>query len=42
MRDSDLLPAVQRAATLMLDQTGANIQTLLRRWIGDSSQFGKV
>ena len=42
MRDSDLLPAVQRAATLMLDQSRANIQALLRRWMGDGSRFGKV
>ena len=41
-RDSDLLPAVQRAADLMLGGPGANIDALLRRWVGDGERFGKV
>jgi ATP-dependent DNA helicase RecG len=41
-RDSDLLPAVQRAADLMLGGPGANIEALLRRWVGDGERFGKV
>jgi ATP-dependent DNA helicase RecG len=42
VRDSDLLPGVQHAADLMLDRPGANIEALLRRWIGDGERFGKV
>jgi ATP-dependent DNA helicase RecG len=42
VRDSDLLPGVQRAADLMLGGPGANIEALLRRWIGDGERFGKV
>ena len=42
VRDSDLLPGVQRAADLMLGGPRANIGALLRRWIGDGERFGKV
>ena len=42
VRDSDLLPGVQRAADLMLGGPGANIAALLRRWVGDGERFGKV
>jgi len=42
VRDSDLLPEVQRAADLMLGGPRANIEALLRRWIGDGERFGKV
>jgi ATP-dependent DNA helicase RecG len=42
VRDSDLLPGVQRAADLMLGGPRANIEPLLRRWIGDGERFGKV
>jgi ATP-dependent DNA helicase RecG len=42
IRDSDLLPGVQRAADLMLAGPGANIAALLRRWVGDGERFGKV
>jgi len=42
VRDSDLLPGVQAAAELMLDGPQASIAGLLRRWIGDSTRFGKV
>jgi ATP-dependent DNA helicase RecG len=42
MRDSDLLPRVQRAADLMLAGPQANIAALLRRWVGDGERFGKV
>ena len=42
VRDSDLLPAVQSAAALMLDGPGANIDALLRRWVGEGERFGKV
>jgi ATP-dependent DNA helicase RecG len=42
VRDSDLLPAVQKAAALMLEGPGANIVALLRRWVGEGERFGKV
>jgi ATP-dependent DNA helicase RecG len=42
VRDSDLLPGVQRAADLMLSGPRANIEALLRRWVGDGERFGKV
>jgi ATP-dependent DNA helicase RecG len=42
LRDSDLLPGVQRAAALLLESQRANIELLLRRWIGDAEHFGKV
>jgi ATP-dependent DNA helicase RecG len=42
VRDSDLLPGVQRAADLMLGGPRANIEALLRRWVGDDERFGKV
>ena len=42
VRDSNLLPGVQRAADLMLGGPQANIEALLRRWIGDGERFGKV
>jgi ATP-dependent DNA helicase RecG len=42
MRDSDLLPSVQRTAALMLDGPDENVAALLRRWVGESARFGKV
>ena len=42
VRDAGLLPGVQRAADLMLGGPRANIDALLRRWIGDGDRFGKV
>lgn len=42
LRDTDLLPAVQRAAALLLEGPEVNIQPLLRRWIGEAEHFGKV
>jgi ATP-dependent DNA helicase RecG len=42
VRDADLLPAVQRAADLMLGGARANIAPLLRRWVGEGERFGKV
>jgi ATP-dependent DNA helicase RecG len=41
-RDADLLPTVQGAADLMLEGPSANIEALLRRWIGEGERFGKV
>jgi ATP-dependent DNA helicase RecG len=42
VRDADLLPKVQSAAELMLSGNEQNIAPLLRRWIGQGEQFGKV
>ncbi len=42
VRDSDLLPRVQRAADLMLAGPQANIEALLRRWVGEGERFGRV
>jgi ATP-dependent DNA helicase RecG len=42
VRDSELLPKVQRAADLMLAGPQANIAALLRRWVGEGERFGKV
>jgi len=42
MRDSDLLPRVQKAAELMLARHATNIQPLLERWIGASEAYGKI
>jgi ATP-dependent DNA helicase RecG len=42
VRDSDLLPRVQRAADLLLAGPRANIDALLRRWVGEGERFGKV
>jgi len=42
VRDADLLPAIQRAADLMLRGPRANIGALLRRWVRDGERFGKV
>jgi len=36
------LPAVQKAAALMLEGPGANIVALLRRWVGEGERFSKV
>ena len=42
IRDADLLPQVQSAAELMLNENEQNIAPLLRRWIGAGERFGKV
>jgi len=42
VRDSDLLPDVQKAAALMLRGPRSNIEALLRRWVGQGERFGKV
>jgi ATP-dependent DNA helicase RecG len=42
MRDSDLLPRVQKAAELMLTHHATNIQPLLERWIGAGEAYGKI
>ena len=42
LRDSDLLPEVQKAAALMLRGPRSNMEALLRRWVGQGERFGKV
>jgi ATP-dependent DNA helicase RecG len=42
LRDADLLPAVQKAATLMLAGPRSNMDALIRRWVGQGERFGKV
>jgi len=42
VRDSDLLPDVQKGAALMLRGPRSNIEALLRRWVGQGERFGKV
>lgn len=42
MRDADLLPKVQQVAEWMLKECPQNVAPLLRRWIGQGEQFGKV
>ena len=42
LRDSDLLPEVQKAAALMLTGPRSNMEALLRRWVGQGERFGKV
>jgi ATP-dependent DNA helicase RecG len=39
VRDSDLLPDVQRASALMLDGPQANIAGLVGRWVGAGERF---
>ena len=42
VRDSDLLPGVQKAAALMLGGPQANIAPLVARWVGEGERFRKV
>jgi ATP-dependent DNA helicase RecG len=42
VRDSDLLPGVQKAAALMLGGPEANIAPLVARWVGEGERFRKV
>ena len=42
MRDSDLLPAVQRAAEQLLKTSPDIVNALLKRWIGSGERFSKV
>ena len=42
LRDQALLPAVERAATLLLTRYGSNVTPLVRRWVGQATQFGDV
>ena len=41
-RDRELLPAVQRAADLLLAEHPAHVAPLVRRWLGDAARYGDV
>ncbi len=42
LRDADLLPRVQQAATIMLERHEASIAPLLSRWVGSGERFSRV
>lgn len=42
VRDSDLFPAVQAAAQIVLQQYSQQGEALVRRWIGDNKKYGQV
>ena len=42
VRDTDLLPAVQQAATLLQKNYDEVIETLIKRWLGNNDQYGHV
>jgi ATP-dependent DNA helicase RecG len=42
MRDSDLLPAVQNAAEILLKQDLTAVEGLTNRWVGSSARYGRV
>lgn len=42
LRDSDLLPAVQQAATLLQQDYPEVIDVLIKRWLGSRERFGHV
>jgi ATP-dependent DNA helicase RecG len=42
MRDSDLLPAVQSAAEILLKQDLAAVEGLTNRWVGSGARYGRV
>jgi ATP-dependent DNA helicase RecG len=42
IRDADLLPKVQSAARLLLAQWPQNVAPLIRRWVGEAEQYGRV
>jgi len=41
-RDQHLLPDVEKAATLLLSEYPERIYPLIRRWLGESVQYGEV
>jgi len=41
-RDQHLLPDVEQAATLLLKNYPDRIYPLVRRWLGESVQYGEV
>ena len=42
MRDSDLLPAVQAAAEVLLRNNSDAVQGLTRRWVGGGERYGRI
>lgn len=42
VRDSDLLPAVQQAATLFQNEYNDRIYPLIKRWLNNKEKFGNV
>jgi ATP-dependent DNA helicase RecG len=42
IRDADLLPKVQSAAQRLLEHWPQNVAPLIRRWVGEAEQYGRV
>jgi len=42
LRDQSLIPAVERAAAVMLERYPRHVAPLIRRWLGQGIQFGDV
>jgi ATP-dependent DNA helicase RecG len=42
LRDADLLPHVQSAAAVLLEDWPQNVAPLIRRWVGHAEQYGRV
>lgn len=42
LRDQDLIPEVSRTADLLLDKYPEQARLIVRRWLGDASQYGSV
>ena len=42
LRDADLLPRIQVAAETLLRDWPANVAPLIRRWVGQAEQYGRV
>jgi ATP-dependent DNA helicase RecG len=42
LRDQSLIPAVERAAAVMLERHPQHVAPLIRRWLGQGIQFGDV
>ena len=42
LRDQSLIPAVERAATVLLSRYRSHVAPLVRRWVGQAVQFGDV
>jgi ATP-dependent DNA helicase RecG len=40
LRDAPLIPEVQRAATLLLEEHPARVNPIVRRWLGETERYG--
>ena len=40
LRDAPLIPAVQQAATLLLEQHPQRVNPIVRRWLGETERYG--